>query len=185
MGGGVAPRIVDAGRGTQTVAPVTFLAVDRRMTPHIGDPVLEIPFVPEFAPIGGGRRPLAVEGEVGAVGRAAVLVGVARHPLQHFRRREIPMPVTGQIFAGGGVAHPACLIGQVERQAGSPPFVSQPLLRGQQTLTGRQFQFAGVEHAHLCYHRKPAQGSAIGVAGHMAQPFVPDDGLLINPSQFR
>ena len=88
----------------------TLAAVNGRLLPDVCDAVGMSPLGPHLPPSFLGNGAVSVDGEIGALGLATVLVAVIGHANDGLRWREVPQVTLGQIFASRGIRHATSIV---------------------------------------------------------------------------
>jgi hypothetical protein len=104
---------VDAGSRSAQCALQPFVVMEWSSTPDVGDAVPVIPEIPVGIPLFGSYNLLAIDGEVGPVGRTSMLVRIPCELVHHLAWWPVPKPVLSQILAGSRVSDAAGLVGFV------------------------------------------------------------------------
>src|SRR5260370_28304297 len=134
-----------------------------------------IEFGAHVRPFRSGGRMLAVYTEVRSACGIAVCVSVLLHPLEHLGWRVIPEVALVEVFARRHVGNAASLVGLADREAGSLPFLQQPLLKPKARNAG----FVYLPNAHLRDYLKPPDLNLIDISCDVPLYLFPDIRIYV------
>ena len=174
--------LVDAGSRPAQRALQPFVVMERSSAPDIGDTVPVIPEIPVGIPFFGSYNLLAIDREIGPVGRASILVRIRRELLHHLAWWPVPKPVLSQILASRRISDPAGLVGFGQRNAGALPLIAKPPLHAHRTFNGLDLQASLIEDTDLGHNGEAPDGLAVDVASDVSDPLVPRDQLHVVPA---